>query len=145
MLMTVFRKYYNPLVMLMDQARPLMLLIIRLWIAKIFFSAGLVKIADFDTTIALFHDEYMVPLIPPVFAAVMATIFELSCPVLLTGGLLTRLAALPLLGMTAVIQFTYDQNIQHFFWAVLLGTLIAFGGGRLSLDHWLKLEQKPTI
>jgi len=54
-----------------------------------------------------------VPFLPPVFAAIMGTIFEISCPILLTLGLGTRLATLPLLVMTAVIQFTYDQNIQH--------------------------------
>jgi len=118
------------------------LLVVRLWIAHVFFASGLVKIADFDTTIALFRDEYAVPVLPPVLAAVMATIFELSCPVLLTLGAATRLATLPLIGMTAVIQLTYDQNIQHAYWAMLLFTLLAFGAGKWSIDSIIKRQAK---
>jgi|CXWL01.1.fsa_nt_gi uncharacterized membrane protein YphA (DoxX/SURF4 family) len=117
---------------------PFMLLVLRLWIAHVFWVSGILKIEDFDNTIALFRDEYQVPLLPPVFAAVMGTIFEISCPILLTLGLGTRIATLPLLAMTAVIQFTYDQNIQHAYWAMLLGTILCFGAGKLSADYLIK-------
>lgn len=113
---------------------PLLLLIIRLWIAKVFFTSGLVKIEDFDTTVALFTDEYKVPLLPPYFAALSGTFFELVCPVLLVLGFLARFAALPLLAMTAVIQFTYEQNVQHYYWAMLLATVFVFGAGKWSVD-----------
>lgn len=117
--------------------QPVMLLVLRLWIAHIFFNSGLVKIEDFNNTVDLFRDEYKVPLLPPYFAAVMGTLFELTCPVLLTLGLGARLATLPLLAMTAVIQFTYDQHTDHYYWAMLLGTILAFGPGKLSLDYVL--------
>jgi len=117
---------------------PFMLLILRLWIAHIFWVSGILKIEDFDNTIALFRDEYQVPLLPPVFVAVMGTIFEISCPILLTLGLGVRFATLPLLAMTAVIQFTYDQNIQHAYWAMLLGTILCFGAGKFSADYLIK-------
>jgi len=113
--------------------------------AHIFWVSGTLKIEDFDNTISLFRDEYQVPLLPPLFAAVIATIFELACPLLLTLGLATRLATLPLLAMTATIQFTYDQNIQHAYWAMLLGVILCSGAGRISADyrltrHWGKLK-----
>lgn len=117
---------------------PLMLLIVRLWIAHVFFVSGLVKIEDFDNTIALFRDEYQVPILPPVLAAILATIFELFCPVLLSLGLAARLATLPLLVMTAVIQFTYDQNIQHAYWAMLLGIILSHGAGKISADYFIR-------
>ena len=55
---------------------------------------------------------------------------------------MSRLAAVPLIGMTAVIQFTYDQNIQHTFWAVILGIIICNGAGKLSLDYYIKKHSK---
>lgn len=117
-----------------DALRPLALLIARLWIAHVFFASGLVKIHDFQNTIDLFRDEYKVPVIPPAIAAVMSTLFELGCPLLLTLGLATRAATLPLLAMTAVIQFTYDQNIEHAYWAMLLGVILTCGAGAWSAD-----------
>ena len=79
-------------------------LMFRIAIAAVFWSSGLTKIASWDTTVALFRDEYMVPLLPPEIAAVMSATFELSCSVLIIIGLATRLATLPLLGMTFVIE-----------------------------------------
>ena len=50
--------------------------------------------------------------------------------------------ALALLLMTAVIEvFVYpDAWPTHLSWAGLLLPLVAFGGGRLSLDRWLGRE-----
>lgn len=131
-------KLYKCFLNLADQAQPVVLLILRLWIAHVFWVSGLVKISDFDNTIALFEQEYKVPLLPPYFAALSGTAFELLCPVLLTLGLFTRAATLPLLAMTAVIQFTYDQNIQHTYWAMLLITILAFGAGKFSVDYQVR-------
>jgi putative oxidoreductase len=135
--MLLIIKIYNLFIKNVCILQSLTLFILRLWIAQVFFLSGLVKINNFENTIALFSDEYKVPFIPPMFAAVSATIFELSCPVLLTIGLASRLSTLPLLAMTAVIQFTYDQNIQHSYWAMILITILAFGPGKLSIDHFI--------
>jgi putative oxidoreductase len=123
---------------------PLVLLGIRLWIANVFFRSGLTKIADWETTQFLFQMEYKVPLLTPNLAAVLAMFFELAMPVLLVLGLFTRLAALPLLAMTLVIQFVlgasnpaYD-NVEHYYWMLLLLILIARGAGVLSLDFLLR-------
>ena len=140
--MPVIIKTYNVFIRLATCLQPLVLLLFRLWIARVFFLSGLVKINDWSSTLSLFATEYKVPVLPPYFAAISSTCFELSCPVLLTLGLGTRLATLPLLAMTAVIQFTYDRNIQHAYWAMLLVALLAFGPGKLSLDHFMKTERK---
>ncbi len=109
----------------------------RLSIASVFWHSGMTKIANWDTTIALFRDEYMVPVLPPELAATMAATVELSCPVLLVLGLATRLATLPMLGMTFVIEvFVYpEQWIEHLMWASILLFLLTRGPGPLSLDH----------
>jgi putative oxidoreductase len=113
-------------------------LMFRIAIAAVFWSSGLTKIASWDTTIALFRDEYMVPLLPPEIAAVMSATFELSCSVLIIVGLATRLATLPLLGMTFVIEvFVYPEFwAMHLMWATILLFLLTKGPGAFSLDHY---------
>lgn len=116
-------------------------LIDRFAIAAIFFYSGRTKVDGFltvnDSAYALFRDEYKVPLIPPEIAAHMATYAEHLFPLLLVLGLFTRLSALALLGMTAVIQiFVYpDAWPTHLSWAALLLYLVAHGAGKVSLDR----------
>jgi putative oxidoreductase len=127
-------------VALLDRFPPSILqLMFRVAIAAVFWSSGLTKIASWDTTIALFRDEYMVPLLPPEIAAAMSATFELSCSVLIVLGLATRLATLPLLGMTFVIEvFVYPEYwTQHLMWASVLLFLLTRGPGVFSLDHYL--------
>ena len=71
----------------LDSARGAALLAARLYVAQVFFSAGLTKLRDWDTTLALFADEYHVPLLPPAVAAVAGTAGELVLPLLLALGL----------------------------------------------------------
>ncbi len=115
---------------------PLLLVVIRFKMAHIFWKSGRIKFTHWDSTMSLFRFEYKVPYLPPDLAAYLAMTFELVCPVLLIFGLMTRLAAIPLLIMTAVIQFTYLQHSDHTYWAILLGTLLLKGAGPLSLDGY---------
>ena len=131
----------------------------RFSIAAVFWKSGQTKIegfaADFvagefslgwprlsDSAVALFLGEYKLPLIPPEWAAQMATVAEHLFPVLLVLGLATRLSALALLGMTLVIQvFVYpDAWPTHLSWAALMLYLAGRGAGSLSLDRWLGLR-----
>lgn len=98
------------------------------------------KLANWDTTIALFADEYQVPLLPPDVAAYTAATIELTTPILLVLGLLTRLSALVLLGMTTVIElFVYPQAWPtHIQWAAMLLILLCRGPGELSIDHFIR-------
>ena len=54
-------------------------------------------------------------------------------------GLATRLATLPMLGMTLVIEaFVYPEDwIEHLIWASLLVFILTRGPGPISLDSWL--------
>ena len=111
----------------------------RLAIASVFLPAGLLKLASWESTIALFQDEYKVPVLAPVVAAVMATTVELVCSSLLIVGLATRLATLPLLGQTLTIQlFVYPQAWhEHLVWGSILLFLLTRGAGTFSMDHLL--------
>ena len=111
----------------------------RFSIAAVFFNSGLTKIASWQSTIVLFRDEYKVPLLPPELAATLAATVELTCPVLLVLGLATRLATLPMLGMTMVIElFVYPEDwIEHLTWASFLLFILTRGPGPLSLDRFI--------
>jgi putative oxidoreductase len=118
-------------------------LLFRLAIAGVFWKAGLVKVMSWQTTVALFRDEYRVPVLPPEAAAVLASCFELGCSTLLLLGLASRLATLPLLGMISTIQlFVYpDAWSEHLVWASILLFLLTRGPGTISLDRALGLER----
>ena len=102
---------------------------------------GLTKLRDFDTTVALFTDEYHVPLLDPAVAAVAGTAGELVLPVLLVLGLAGRFAAagLSVVNVVAVLSLAEiaDAALQgHVFWGSLLAALLLWGPGRWSLDRW---------
>lgn len=117
----------------------------RLSLAAIFWQSGQTKVEGWltvtDSAIALFETEYALPLIPPVLGAHMAAYAEHFFPILLVLGLFTRLGALGLLGMTAVIQiFVYPQAWPtHLSWAALMLYLLSHGAGRWSLDRVWRL------
>ncbi|UTH72590.1 DoxX family protein [Chromobacterium sp. IIBBL 290-4] len=134
---------YSLLIKTSSWLQPLVLLLLRIWIANVFFSSGLTKIADWDVTLALFTDEYHVPLLPPAVAAVMAACGELGLSALLVAGLGGRFAAAGLFILNAVAVISYpgltDATRQfHYFWGAQILVLLAFGPGCLSLDQWIK-------
>jgi putative oxidoreductase len=123
----------------------LLALPLRLAVATVFWMSGTTKLANWDTAVALFADEYRLPLLPPALAAVMAASIELSTPVLLVLGLLTRAAAAVLLAMTAVIEILVYPLAwpTHIQWAAMLLVFLCRGPARLSLDHWLWQKMEP--
>ena len=127
---------------LLEALQPLALLAARWYVAKVFFLSGLTKLRDWDITLALFMDEYHVPLLPPEVAAAMGTGAELALPVLLVLGLGTRFAALGLFFVNAVAAISLPEITdaalqQHLFWGSLLVGLLLWGPGRWSLDQWI--------
>jgi len=131
-------------------------LLARFSIAAVFWKSGQTKVEGFaidlvegrfelgwprlsDSAVDLFRDEYRLPLLPPEWAATLAALGEHALPALLLVGLATRLSALGLLAMTAVIQvFVYPGAYPtHGTWAAVLLYLAATGPGRVSLDHWI--------
>jgi putative oxidoreductase len=124
----------------------LLALPLRAAVATIFWNSAMAKLANWDTTIELFTEEYKVPLLSPEIAANMALSIELTTPVLLVLGLLTRATALVLLGMTAVIEiFVYPLAWPtHIQWAAMLLVLLCRGAGKLSIDHlvWQQFRRR---
>src|SRR2546428_9289968 len=94
---------------LTDWGGSLMSLAIRLFVGWQFFKAGMLKVGDWGGTLALFRDEYRVPLLPPDLAAVLGTLGELSLPLLLFIGLLSRPAALALILVNLMAVISHPQ------------------------------------
>lgn len=123
----------------------LIALVARISVGTVFLRSGLLKVEGWHdgTTLALFRDEYGLPLIPPEIAAYLATAAELALPPLLIVGLMTRHAALALLGMTLVIQiFVYPNAFDtHGVWAVCFLYLMKHGAGSVAIDRVLETRE----
>lgn len=137
----------------------LVALVSRLAIASVFWRSVQTKIAGWEvfgqslqffnvtpSTVMLFQYEYQLPLLTPKVAAYAGTAAEFFFPVLLVLGLGTRLAALGLLGVTAVIQFLVFPEAwpTHILWFALLLYLLKHGAGTISCDYLLWRGQKKT-
>jgi putative oxidoreductase len=129
-----------------DHLQPLLLLAARLYVAQIFFRAGVLKIADWSSTLALFHDIYKVPLLPPDLAAYIGTAGELVFPVLIVLGLAGRLSAAGLFVVNVMAVASYLDLFgfecpaginSHYYWGSILLTLVVFGPGKMSLDEFV--------
>ncbi|MFQ3185372.1 DoxX family protein [Marinomonas primoryensis] len=132
------------------------LLVARFAIAAVFWRSGQTKIEGFsldliamkvelglprlaESTGFLFEHEYDLPFVPPMIAAVLATVAEHLLPILILSGLFTRLAGFGIAMMTLVIQlFVYpDAYPTHATWLTIALLLMYRGAGIFSLDHWL--------
>jgi putative oxidoreductase len=133
----------------LEALQPLALLLARLHVAKVFFLSGLTKLRDWDTTLALFENEYQVPLLSPAMAAALGTGAEIVLPLLLVLGLATRFGAFALFFVNAVAVMSLPEVTdaalqQHVFWGSLMVGLMLWGAGRWSLDHWLVRRWWPA-
>ena len=111
---------------------------IRLWLAQLFFASGLIKVGNWQTALYLSANEYPVSWLDPVTAAYIGAAIEVIAPIFLALGLMTRYAALPMLILTLVIQFSYRAFDSQLCWVVLLGWCVVHGASTWSLDNLLR-------
>ncbi|TWO71167.1 DoxX family protein [Caenimonas sedimenti] len=136
----------------LDALQPAAALAARVYVGQVFFLSGLTKIRDWDTTLALFADEYKVPLLPTALAAFMGTAGELVLPVLLVLGLGGRFAALGLSVVNVVAVLSLQEIApaalqQHVFWGALLAGIAVYGPGKWSAERlvWPRLQGAATL
>ena len=135
-------KLYGQFTRFLNLLAPAGDLAIRLWVANVFFKSGLTKLANWDGTLALFANEYQVPLLSPTLAAYAGTATELIFPVLLALGLGTRFTAFALFVFNIFAVASYPDVGEvglkdHQHWGLLLLVPLLHGAGKLSLDHFL--------
>lgn len=123
--------------------------VLRVALAVPFWKSGILKWAGFlqlnETAIDLFTDEFKLHLpggpydFPaPAVMAFLSGCVEIAFPVLLVFGLGTRFAAAGLLLMTCIVQLTVPDGWPiHITWAAMALAIMAWGPGRLSVDHAL--------
>ena len=122
---------------------PVALLAARFYVGWAFFSAGLTKLRDWDSTLMLFEYEYQVPVLPFELAAYLGTGAEIILPLLLMMGLASRFSALGLFFVNIVAVISLEDigaaaYAQHVLWGTLLLQVVIFSGGRVALDRWIK-------
>jgi len=141
---------YCAIARLLDKLQPLLLLGFRLYVAQVFVMSGLTKTRDWSNTVALFTDEYHVPILPPAVAAVLGTATELSMPILLALGLGSRFASGALFAFNIVAVVSYYASLaetggvkDHVLWGTMLLVLTVFGPGKIAVDTWLEHRLAP--
>lgn len=124
---------------------------LRIFIAWQFLKSARSKLFDWQSTIELFREEYQVPILPPELAAYAGTGGELIFGILLVIGLFSRWSAMGLLliNIMAVVSYPVLWSLDcpaalndHFYWGILLVSMMLFGAGRFSLDHFLQGRYK---
>jgi len=149
MVMNVITRLLSLLDRLLNPLQSVFLLATRLYVAKPFLQSGWLKVSNWQTTLALFHDEYHVPLLPPDVAAVTGAFGELFFPVLLVLGIGGRVGALGLFAVNLMAVVSYQQVLlaegneaalgSHVLWGFMLSVLVVFGSGAWVLDRfWRK-------
>jgi len=139
--------YFKWVNWLLDGLAPIVGLIARLYIARVFLLSGWVKVQSWESTKLLFSHEYQVPFLEPDVAAFLGTTAEILLPLLLIIGFMGRLSALGLffLNLVAIISYPYlftaeghSGLMMHVQWGIILMLLMVHGVGSCSLDAWLK-------
>ena len=116
---------------------PVLDLLVRLYLAQVFWVSGIVKVSNWESALFLAEHEYPVSWMDPVVAAYLGGTIEILGPIFLALGLATRFAALPMMVLALVIQYAYLAIPVHEFWAILLGWYVVMGAGPISLDRKL--------
>lgn len=103
-------------------------------------------------TVFTFLTQYAALPVPGAIAAYLVGYAEFVLPLMLVIGFGTRIAALGLLIMTAMIQvFVLPEALwtAHVYWAALLLVLLSRGPGQISVDHvirWLsRRDRERTV
>ena len=140
LLLKLLKQYDYVLEKLLPYFQSLLSLTGRFYVSWVFFTSGLTKVVDWESTLFLFEYEYNVPFLPIVLAAVLATVGELVLPVLLTLGIAARGSAigLSLVNFVAVISLEELAPVAlsaHIIWGVILLHVTVWGGGKITGDY----------
>lgn len=110
--MTLLMDWYRKFIYLTEQTSGVPLLLLRLYLAPIFWIAGTNKLANFDNTVLWFEHSLNMPL--PWLMAFLATWTEIIGAVLLVLGLAVRFISVPLMITMLVAAFSvhWDNGWQ---------------------------------
>ena len=137
-----------------DSLRPVLLLATRWYVSWQFLKSGWLKVTSWQSTLALFRDEYHVPLLPPELAAVTGAFGELFFSTLLVLGIGGRIGPIGLFAVNAMAVISYRQVLlaegfeaalaQHILWGYMLIVVTVFGNGGIALDRLIAGRLRST-
>src|SRR6516225_6542129 len=91
---------------------PLLDLLIRLWLAKIFWASGMAELQNWTGALLLSTHQYPLSWLDPITATRLVAAIELIGPPLLVVGLARRFAALAML-ILSLVQFSGQVSDEH--------------------------------
>jgi putative oxidoreductase len=133
----------RPFIWLLNALIPLGDLIARIWVGQIFLLDGWNKLQNWQATINLFNNHYV---ISPVFTAGLVLAAEIILPILLIIGFGGRIIIFLFFIFSLYTMYSYNfvwtpegvTNLnQQMAWSLLLMLLMLHGPGLFSIDHWL--------
>ncbi len=140
-------KISNFLTEILNKCTAIVALAIRLYLFKIFFWAGMLKLTSWSSTLASFEHQYKIVWLTPYTAALLSTTAEIVLPILILFGLGARLPSLVLLVFNIfqiffhplLLKLEYSCLLKdHILWGILTAIITFYGHGALSLDYWLQ-------
>lgn len=147
-------KLIYPLTRFLKLFEPLGYFLARVWIAQIFWQAGMVKIQSWQSTMMLFQHEYAVPFLSAYWAAIIGTGAEILLPILLILGLGGRLSILVFFIYNLIAATSYPHLwtpegagglAQHINWAIILVLILFHGPGKWSIDHFIRKRYEQGL
>ncbi len=137
------RIFCGRILCLLDCAAPIGDLVLRIWVANVFWKSGLNKVSNLSSTMYLFEYEYAIPIIPFELAAYLVIAAELVLPILLVFGIAGRAAAGILFVVNFVVAVSYSVLnvvgiVQHQVWGIMLLVLLLRGPGKISIDYFIR-------
>src|SRR5277367_5217394 len=119
-------------------AWPYVELIIRLWIAKLFFFFGIQQLMHWTAALQIVDEDNPFPLLAPIVSAYLSTGANLLCAILLALGAMTRYASFPLLILAVITQIRFEPFDTQLFWIALFCWYVIHGAGPISFDQLLR-------
>jgi NADH dehydrogenase/putative oxidoreductase len=115
---------------------PWLWLLIRLWLAQAFIVAGVHQMMGLPSNHAMIG--WQPALLLEVTSSNLGIAVQAICPALLAIGLLTRFVASGLVLQALFLPIAGVTPETRLFWAALLGSLIVYGAGPISVDRLLR-------
>lgn len=132
----------------MNNAQSISLLLIRLVLSYGFYGPAKMKWSSIEDVASWFAD-IGIPL--PTLNAYLSASFEIAGVILLALGLFTRWISIPLMIIMIVAIKTvhwengFEASNNGFeiplYYLIMLFTLLTFGGGKISVDEWIKAKE----